>query len=232
MPSKNWRLRSGDPPPSSSWIAFAMKYAILVTAIQILVSNDVLAVIVEDGDLNIINDPTNPSNGLRYVDSSLSVGFFNVNDALANVRLTYPNARFATPSEFDDLFLAAGISGSPSISFDTGGTVAIASGTNYDYDPNGLLGILGQTATSGGLPILRLWTSPDGSSDSSTTRDLIQFQDSAVLAANATQTPLSSGSTAASLIVTAVPETSSFLCVAVAGLVAMRPNSVRTRLRR
>ena len=57
----------------------------------------------EVGDLNIIDDDGNPSNGLRYLDLTYSKGR-TLASALANAQATYSNAREATPSEWDDLF--------------------------------------------------------------------------------------------------------------------------------
>ena len=57
------------------------------------------AALVEVGDLNIIDDPGNPSDGLRYLDMTYSDGL-TLADALANAQATYPNARAATPAAF------------------------------------------------------------------------------------------------------------------------------------
>jgi hypothetical protein len=61
------------------------------------------AALVEVGDLNIINDAGNPSDGLRYLDMTYSDGLTQA-AALTNAQATYANARLATASEFDDLF--------------------------------------------------------------------------------------------------------------------------------
>ena len=64
--------------------------------------------VTEVGDLNIIDDDGNPSNGLRYLDLTFSLNR-TLASALANAQATYSNARLATASEWDDLFAAAGI---------------------------------------------------------------------------------------------------------------------------
>ena len=64
--------------------------------------------IIESGDLNIIDDAGNASVGLRYLDMTYIDGKTEA-AALAAAQLVYPNVHLATPSEFDDLFSAAGI---------------------------------------------------------------------------------------------------------------------------
>lgn len=135
--------------------------------------------IIEVGDLNIIDDPGNPSNGLRYLDMSFSDGL-SLADALTNAQGTYANARLATPSEFDDLFDASTLSlnGTSTFSsgFLTGANVRISGGANYNTSLRDQLG-----ATAGAN--LFIWTDPDGSFRTNTTRDalLISFNNTQVM---------------------------------------------------
>lgn len=116
------------------------------------------ATIIEFGRANIIDDVGNPSHGLRYLDMSFSHYETEAN-ALANAQVFYPNARLATPSEFDDLFAAAGITynGAETASdgFSAGATTTITSGANYD---GGALALaLGHTRDGATM----IWTDPD-----------------------------------------------------------------------
>ena len=91
--------------------------------------------VTEVGDLNIIDDDGNPSNGLRYLDLTFSKGR-TLASALANAQATYSNARLATPDEWDDLFDAAGITYdgllTASDAFETGTSEDISSNVAYD----------------------------------------------------------------------------------------------------
>lgn len=105
--------------------------------------------LIEIADLNIIDDPGNPSDGLRFLDMSYSDGL-SLTDALSGARAVYPNARLATPSEWDDLFAAAGISYTSGLTasdaFSVGVGATIAGGNN-----TGFLSIMGATAPAGEL---------------------------------------------------------------------------------
>jgi hypothetical protein len=131
------------------------------------------AVIVEEsGGLNRIEDASNPSNGLRYLDMTFSDGL-SLADALSNARSSYANARLATASEFDDLFAAAGIMYdnplvTASSGFDTGDDIVISSLTNYN---SALRDILGRTTPTD----TRIWTAPDGNTDRGSTRDALRL---------------------------------------------------------
>jgi hypothetical protein len=131
--------------------------------------------ILEQGDLNIIVQPGNPSDGLRYLDLSYSDAK-TLPDALLNAQATYPNARLATVSEWVDFFSAAGIiyDGPWTIAaaFEPGSTLVISSGTNYNQVIRLSLGI------TGGNPITSptyFWSDPDGSNDPLTTRDYVSL---------------------------------------------------------
>jgi hypothetical protein len=84
------------------------RICLLVFAIVYAAHGVAAAAIIEVGDLNIIDDPGNSSDGLRYLDTSYSQGL-TASEALISARSTYGNARLASPTEFDDLFAAAGI---------------------------------------------------------------------------------------------------------------------------
>tara|TARA_R110002096_G_scaffold381363_1_gene575213 strand:- start:2114 stop:2611 length:498 start_codon:yes stop_codon:yes gene_type:complete len=85
-----------------------LKLFLPLALFAILIAPSAIASIDEVGDLNIINDMANPSDGLRYLDRSFSDGL-SLAHALINAQGSYANARLATPSEWDDLFAAAGI---------------------------------------------------------------------------------------------------------------------------
>jgi len=135
--------------------------------------------VVEVGDLNIINDAGNPSDGLRYLDMSYSDGLSQA-AALANAQATYANARIATASEFDDLFAAAGITYNSSYTasdgfLSTGFPYHILS-TGANYDSASLLFALGATVPGdefGNNPEVVIFTDPDGSNNSATTQDIL-----------------------------------------------------------
>lgn len=144
--------------------------------------------IVEVGGLNIINDPTNPSHGLRYLDMSFStddnIDFPNAariglteGDALLKAKMTYPNARLATPDEFVDLFAAAGVilqtGRSVLDAFATGGDYSISNSTANTAIAD-LIAILGPTFPDNtnipNSPSVVIWTDPDGAAG---TRDYL-----------------------------------------------------------
>ncbi len=89
-------------------ISNVLRICIVLFALIFAATGLAPAAINEVGDLNIIDDPGNPSDGLRYLDMSFSAGL-TLSAALTNTQATYPNARVATPSEFNDLFASSGI---------------------------------------------------------------------------------------------------------------------------
>jgi hypothetical protein len=147
----------------------------MMTALIVITSSNVArGSIIEIGDLNIINSPENPSNGLRFLDMSYGGGL-TLEDALLNARATYPNTRLATPSEWDDLFVAAGIVYSGALrasdAFTAGGAEIefIASG---NFGGAALIAKLGPTSE---IFTNRwwVWSSPDGDSSPTSTRDFL-----------------------------------------------------------
>ena len=161
--------------------------------------------IVEVGDLNVIVDPGNPSNGLRFLDMSFSDGLI-LSAALENAQAAYPNARLASPSEFDDLFAAAGInyenpSFPASSAFVIGGNRTISFGANYDA--GALRDALGFTATDSSF----FWSDPDGlkpATDPPSTPDFVRLFGTS---ASVWHTPtLPPNSSIGWLIVSTVPE--------------------------
>lgn len=119
--------------------------------------------LVESGDLNIIDDPGNPSDGLRFLDMTFS-DELSLADALTNAQATYLNARLAVASEFDDLFAAVPIvydgAETASSSFAAGANFDISSGSNYDVSLRDKLGLTNSTHAI-------IWTAPDGNSAAS-----------------------------------------------------------------
>ena len=67
--------------------------AVLLT---FFLSSSVPSAIIEMGNLNIIDDPGNPSDGLRFLELSFSDGL-SLTDALTNAQMTYSNAHLARP---------------------------------------------------------------------------------------------------------------------------------------
>lgn len=157
-----------------------IRFVLLVLVLALAPVTPAHTTVVEVGDLNIINDPGNPSDGLRFLDMTFSDGLSLV-AALANAQGTYSNARLATPSEFDDLFAAAGISYDSTLTasdaFTIGGGIVISSGANYDTHT--LRDQLGLTAAGDRTLI---WSDPDGSTAVTSTRDRLLLRvDGAVI---------------------------------------------------
>ncbi len=126
------------------------------------------ASIIEIGNTNLIQDLLNPSDGLYFLDTTGSDGL-TMAEAINNATSLYLDARFATPAEWDNLFMAAGISYTGSLTasaaFDTGGNTRITSS-----DSN--VGLLNQIL-SGSSNGLWIWSDPDGSSAGTSTREFI-----------------------------------------------------------
>lgn len=155
-------------------------------------SFSVHAGIIEQGDLNIIDQAGNASDGLRFLDMTYSNGK-SATAALADAQMVYANARLATASEWGDLFQAANVTydigRTASDAFTTGGFVLLAnSGSGADEIPDKL----GVTTA---IDLLFVWSDPDGSSLTTSTRDYIQIPSSndsnagRVVAFNSTSTP-------------------------------------------
>ena len=152
-----------------------IRMCLLVLAFTFLSQGTARSTIIEVGDLNIIDQAGNPSDGLRYVDLTYSDAM-TLPDALANAQATYPNARLATVSEWVDLFAAAGIlyDGPWTIAeaFEPGGTLVVSSGANYNQVIRLSLGITGSNPVTSPT---YLWSDPDGSNDPLTTRDYVSL---------------------------------------------------------
>ena len=133
------------------------------------------AAITQFEDLNIIADPGNPSDGLAFLDMTFSQGK-TLSEALSAAQVKYPDARVATPSEFNDLFRAGGIIYDAELTaadgFTAGPASRISSGTNYNTV---LRDALGATGTTNSMPATFILTDPDGSTDESSTRDVINL---------------------------------------------------------
>ncbi|MFT6432677.1 MAG: hypothetical protein ACJAVI_000713 [Candidatus Azotimanducaceae bacterium] len=128
------------------------------------------ATVVQVGDLNIIDQAGNASDGLRYLDYTFSSGF-SLAGAVANAQLSYANARLATQSEWDDLYEASGIDYltiglSASDAFEVGPGFQLTTGAFYEDD------VLYVKLGSPGAEIF-FWTDPDGSAADSSTRDYV-----------------------------------------------------------
>lgn len=136
------------------------------------------AAVIEVGDLNIINDPGNASDGLRFLDMSYTDGL-TLAAALTNSQGTYANARLATPAEWDDLFAAAGIAYDGALSasdaFEVGDGAQISTGLNYDSAA--LRNQLGLTRSL----LTLIFSDPDGDSSLSSTRDYINLSDTSAI---------------------------------------------------
>jgi len=141
----------------------------------VLASSPAGAAVIEDGDLNIISQVGNASDGLRFLDMTYSDGL-SESAAVLNAQGTYSNARLATQAEWRDLILAAGVTynglETTDAGWTTGSNVILSSGTNWT-NAQPLHDILGHTA---GASQTFIWTDPDTDSDSSTTRDHIRLR--------------------------------------------------------
>jgi hypothetical protein len=163
----------------------------------------------------IIDDPGNPSDGLRFLNMTYSDGL-SLADALANAVATYADARLATPDEWDDLFAAAGVvySGTETASaaFGTGdSTLLVSIGVGGGI---ALYTALGPTI---GTSVL-IWSDPDGDASGLSTRDYMAIEDvgAAVLWQNDnTPTPHNS---LGWLLVSEVPEPSTVSMLALGAL--------------
>lgn len=113
-------------------------------------------------------DLPGPFDGLRFLDMSYSDGL-SYADALANAVLDFPNARLATPDEFDALFAAAGVTYSnplvtASSAFETGASNIIAS---FQTATTNLVDLLLATNTFSSNPSVQvretvIWTTYGG----------------------------------------------------------------------
>jgi len=133
--------------------------------------------LVEVGDLNIINDAGNPSDGLRYLDMTYSDGLTQA-AALANAQATYANARLATASEFDDLFAASAIMYDGALTASDGFLIGASAflSTGMKYDAGALRSVLGHTQVQGpGNESTNIWTIPDSNDSTTTTRDFVRL---------------------------------------------------------
>ena len=139
-----------------------------------LVAVESHAGIIEVLDLNIIDDAGNASDGLRFLDMTYSDGLTQA-VALSNAQATYSNARLATPTEWDDLFSAAGISYSGAATagdaFSIGASGSVSSTSTGTYDGGALrlnLGVTSGTTTY-------IWSDPDKSTLVTSTRDYLSL---------------------------------------------------------
>ena len=170
------------------------------------------ASIIEVGDLNIIDEAGNPSDGLAFLDMTFSDGL-SLAAALANAQASYAGARLATPAEFDDLFAAAGVTYSSSVTAADGFTAGPNAGlaSNSDSGVAVLRSALGPTAADR----TDIWTDPDGVSLTASTRDYLSLDtNNAAWVRQLTLDPPSSG--LGWLVV--VPEPSTFSMVALGAL--------------
>lgn len=154
--------------------AVGSKYSKFIVLIILVLSTFAPADITETiPGLNTINDPGNPSDGLRYVDLSYSVNR-TLGDAIsnANTLLSLTNVRQATPAEHDDLFAAAGIIFNDNnltladTFIHTGPDTVLSDGDNYN---SSLISILGPTNPNAFRA--DIWTIPDGDGSSFLTWD-------------------------------------------------------------
>ncbi len=136
------------------------------------------ATVIQVNDLNIIDDPGNPSDGLRYLDITYSHNR-TLAQALTAATAVYSNARLATANEMVDLFDAFGIpyTTSPIHAYGTGGAANIFIASNINSVPiQDFVTALGPTRISSVYQSTYLWTDPDGDSSSSSTRDYLWVQ--------------------------------------------------------
>jgi hypothetical protein len=174
------------------------------------------ATVIEVGDLNIIDDPGNPSDGLRFLDMTYSDGL-TLAAALTNAQASYPDARLASPSEWDDLLAGAGVvygyAGTASDAFLPGSSDILASGQAP------VLTLISQLGATQGNGWLYAWSDPDGDTNNLTTRDyLALFTDGSAWVFQSAASPPDSDY--GWLLVTQIPEPSTALLVAT-GLIGL-----------
>ena len=158
---------------------FSVQCCLALLAFAIVPFGAVHGMIIEAGVLNEIDDLANPSHGLRFFDLSVSVGDDSAT-ALADATALFADARFATSSEWDDLFAASTLtldSGGLSASdgFTTGASGFVSSGANYNTSLRDILGVTDSADTA------FIWTVPDGNTAAGSSRDLAQLDGSAFL---------------------------------------------------
>jgi len=159
-------------------VKISSRIIILVCASILIFHGVALCDIIEMADLNIIVDPGNPSDGLRYLDMTYSDGLTQAS-AIAAAQAVYPNARLATDTEFDDLFAAAGIAYRPRVGetasdgFNTGESLLL---TDLLAEVATLVTQLGYTYTGTYSSYTYLFTDPDGDSDPGSTRDHVRLE--------------------------------------------------------
>jgi hypothetical protein len=159
-------------------------------ALTITFSGVARSSIIESGDLNFISDVGNPSDGLAFLDMTFSDGLTQA-AALANAQLTHADARLATPTEFTNLFLATGLTflpgTEPSVAFNNGSNFTV---TLADPGVATLQAALGSTTGSDTY----VWSDPDGSLVTSTTRDILTINaDGLTTASQFSSTPATAG---------------------------------------
>jgi hypothetical protein len=151
-----------------------IKQAILLTVFSVAITGAMPAKagVIQINDLNQIDDNTNPSDDLRYLDMTFSDGL-SLTAAINNAQAKYADTRLATHQEFEDLFQAFGIAYSGDFSvfgFSSGG-----SGTfTIDSDVITLVNVLGPTTTGK----VNIWTAPDASFLDTSTIDYVEFRQS------------------------------------------------------
>lgn len=205
---------------------------IIVAVTLLICTNANAGLTLVSGGRILIDDVSNPSNGMAFLQTSFSVGMTSA-AALANAQMTYPSATLATPAQWDDLAAAAGVqyAGAWTLAsaFDVGS--GINSGAfNAAAPTEDLVALFGETFSSADDGKVALFFSdPDMSTDTTTTRDGISFFDGTGLnqptraeGPGIFQSTNEPGVTSfrAWGIVVAVPEPSAFTCLGLIGLVA------------
>ena len=170
---------------------------LLVGILWVAVTGTAHSDLIEIGYLNIIDDAGNASDGLAFFDMSFSAGKTSADAVMSaqaelesNPIAGYSTARLAIASEFDDLMVAGGMSFENGLTaadgFSTGTSATLSSGTNYNTVVRNRLGVTYRSSS------LIAWTSPDGSQDSTTTRDFIRLASSVAVLGQTTATPANS----------------------------------------
>lgn len=145
----------------------------VLCAFALTFSGTASATIIQSGDLNFISDAGNSSDGLGFLDMTFSVGLTSA-AALTNAQLTYADARLATPTELNNLYLGAGVTltpgGEPSTAFNLGSDYQVTASSPGVSEIYAALG-----DTTGGFGQTLIWSIPDGSASPATTRDVLQL---------------------------------------------------------
>ena len=151
--------------------------ALILAVTMTLTPGMASSTIIQEGDLNIIEDDGNPSDGLRFLDMSFSDGKTK-EAALVDARIAFSDARLAKDTEWDDLFAAAGIEYEGELT----ASDAFTPGPNDSINGAGmgvvisvLKAALGCTVCDSAQGDVLMWSDPDGVNSDGSSRDYLHL---------------------------------------------------------